>query len=89
MTSFESVVVTYCEIKNHFAMYFNCLLRIRPRNIYWEDWKYTSFVILFCYSQNIRRLRAMGGDKLVADVVENIIEIPVNNLMPNVDALLD
>ena len=46
-------------------------LYIRPRNINWEDWKYTSFVVFVGYSQNIRRQNAMCRDKLVADVVEN------------------
>ena len=45
-----------------------------------EHWKYTSFVIFICYSQNIQRHSVMGDDYLVADVVENIgIEIPISN----------
>ena len=44
----------------------------RPRNINWQDWKYTLFVIFICHNQNIQRHSAMGGHKLVADVVENI-----------------
>ena len=39
----------------------NCL---RPRNINWQDWKYTSFVIFICYSQNIQYHNAMGGNLL-------------------------
>ena len=35
---------------------------VRPRNMNWQDWKYTSFVIFICHSQNIRRHSAMGGD---------------------------
>ena len=35
---------------------------IRPRNINWQDWKYTSFVIFICYSQNIQRHSAIGRD---------------------------
>ena len=35
---------------------------LRQRNINWQYWKYTSFVIFICYSQNIRRHSAMGGD---------------------------
>ena len=39
----------------------NCLW---PRNINWQDWKYTSFVIFICYSQNIQYHNAMGGNLL-------------------------
>ena len=28
----------------------------------WQDWKYTSFMIFICDSQNIGRHSAMGGD---------------------------
>ena len=35
---------------------------IRPRNINWQDWKYTLFVVFVGHSQNIRRHSAMGGD---------------------------
>ena len=28
---------------------------IKPRNINWQDWKYTSFVVFIRHSQNIRR----------------------------------
>ena len=37
-----------------------------------EHWKYTSFVIFICYSQNIQRHCVMGDDYLVAGVIENI-----------------
>ena len=45
---------------------------LRPQNINWQDWKYTSFVIFIRYSQSIRRHNVICRDKLVADVVENI-----------------
>ena len=45
---------------------------IRPRNINWQDWKYTSFGVFVSYSQNIRRHNAMCRDELVADVVKKI-----------------
>ena len=47
-------------------------LYIRLRNIYWQDWRYTSFTVFFGYSQNILRHNAMCRHELVADVVENI-----------------
>ena len=37
-------------------------MQIRPRNINWQDWKYTLFVIFICHSQNIQRHCAMGRD---------------------------
>ena len=45
---------------------------LKSRNIYWEDWKYTSFVVFVCYSQNIRRNNAICRDELVADIVDKI-----------------
>lgn len=35
---------------------------VRPQNINWPDWKHTSFVIFICFSQNIWRHSAIGGD---------------------------
>ena len=35
---------------------------LRPRNINWQDWKYISFAIFICHSQNIRHHNAIGGD---------------------------
>ena len=53
---------------------------IRPQNINWQDWKYTSFVIFIFYSRNIKHHSAMGRDKLVAEVVENIgLKIPISS----------
>ena len=51
---------------------FSKCMKIRPRNINWQDWKYTSFVILSCNIQDIRRHSAICEDLLVADVIENI-----------------
>ena len=31
---------------------------VRPRNINWQDWKYTSFSIFITHSQNMRRSNA-------------------------------
>ena len=31
---------------------------VRPRNINWQDWKYTSFSIFITHSQNMRRHNA-------------------------------
>ena len=49
-----------------------CKRSIRPRNINWQDWKYTYFEIFVCLGQNIQRHSGMGGEYFVADVVENI-----------------
>ena len=54
---------------NKVMIHFTCL---RPRNINWQDWKYTSFVVFVGYSQNRQRHNAMCRDEPVADVVENI-----------------
>ena len=42
-----------------FNVFFGKLLKIN-----WQDWKYTSFVIFICYSQNIQYHNAMGGNLL-------------------------
>ena len=39
----------YSYLKNKFILEID----IRPQNINWQDWKYTSFVIFIFYSQNI------------------------------------
>ena len=47
----------------------------------WQDWKYTYFEIFVCFSQNIQRHSGIGGEYFVADVVENMIEIPIKVLI--------
>ena len=41
---------------------------MRPRNINWQDWKYTSFAIFIRHSQSMQ----WTNTNLMADVVENI-----------------
>ena len=69
----------YNEIQLMYS--YVCKRSIRPRNINWQDWKYTYFEIFVCFSQNIQRHSGMGGEYFVADVVENMIEIPIKVLI--------
>ena len=54
---------------NGYNLLFNV---IRPRNINWQEWKYTSFVVFVGYSQNIWQHNTMCRDELVAGIIENI-----------------
>ena len=48
-----TIIIMYVEIN------YRACMPIRPRNINWQDWKYTSFVVFARYSQNIRRHNAI------------------------------
>ena len=41
-----------CDTAHHHCL---CGRKIRPQNINWQDWKYTSFSIFIRHSQNMRR----------------------------------
>ena len=72
INDFEIFLLIYSYLfKKGVANHFDNI-KLRPRNINWQDWKYTSFVVFVGYSQNIRRHNAMCRDELVADVIKII-----------------
>ena len=58
-----TIIFMYVEIN------YRACMPIRQRNINWQDWKYTVFVVFVRYSQNIRRHNANRIYELVANVV--------------------